>query len=271
MKPDASLLLPIPRRKGRDSIGWNEPVPFTGRDLWNAYEFSFLDKKGTPKLAILTIEYSSDSPYLIESKSLKLYLNSYAMCTFNDLDNAISCVIQDLSAQLRTTIDIYAEDARKFSNMFTFTKKFFCIDELSEVNVEVYEYDPELLKAISSDEPEYFLYSNLLRSKCPITGQPDWGSVYLYIVPEIKMITRDSLLQYIVSYRNHQEFHEECCERMLYDIIKTIEPRKVAVLCKYTRRGGIDINPLRLYPKDFTIDQLPDHYTKLIYTREFRQ
>jgi len=271
MKPDASLLVPIPRSKGRATIGWTEPVPFYGKDYWNAYEFSFLDEKGIPKVAILTIEYSSDSPYLIESKSLKLYLNSYSMSYFENIDAAISRISNDLSDILQTEVSIFAEDARRFSHVFTITSEFSCIDELVATHVDSYDYTPELLRAVETNTPEYLLYSNLLKSNCPLTNQPDWGSVYLYIVPETGMITKDSLLQYIISYRNHQEYHEECCERMLHDIVKMIEPRKVAVLCKYTRRGGIDINPLRLFPRDFTIYQLPDNFIQLIYTRDFRQ
>jgi len=271
MKPDASLLEPIPRSKGRASIGWIEPVPFNGKDCWNAYEFSFLDERGVPEVAILRIEYSSDSPYLIESKSLKIYLNSYAMCTFKDVHGAISQIIRDLSAHLRAEVDINAKDARRFSNMFTVTDTFSFIDDLENLEVNSYEYSPELLKATESKESEYFLYSNLLKSNCPLTGQPDWASIYLYIEPDKYSIDSASLLNYIVSYRTHQEFHEECCERILYDIVEVINPQKIAVLCKYTRRGGIDINPLRLFPRDFTIAQLPDDFKQLIYTRDFRQ
>ncbi len=271
MRPDASLLEPIPRRKGRASIGWKEPVPFIGKDYWNAYEFSFLDANGIPKIAILTIEYPSDSPYLIESKSLKVYLNSYAMCSFGNIDEAVSGVIKDLSAALETDIDIYAEDARKFSNVFTRPERFSSSDEMNDMKVNSYEYSSEILTQTGSNESEYFFYSDLLRSNCPLTGQPDWGSVYIYFKPRMHSIEPRSLLKYIVSYRTHQEFHEECCERILYDIIRAIEPKKIAVLCKYTRRGGIDINPLRLYPQDFSLKLLPDDFTQLIYTRDFRQ
>ncbi len=273
-KPNPNLLKPIPRKIGRQNIGWDtKNIPFSGIDIWNCYEFSFLEKSGLPFAGILGIEYPSDTEFLIESKSLKLYLNSFNMAVFDNYNEVKKIIENDLksalnSANIKLIITIYED----FNQKFNLSKKFKCIDESKPKNPFQYEVNPDLLQAEQAEKKEHFLMSNLLKSNCPITGQPDWGTVYIYYLADKKQITEESLLQYIVSYRNHQEFHEVCCERILFHLINKIQPKKIVVLCKYNRRGGIDINPLRVYPKEKEfVKNLPTELKKILYLREFRQ
>jgi len=269
---NANILKPIPRSKGRDEIGWKEPVPFHGSDIWNAYEFSFLNKNGRPTAGILTLEYSADSLNIVESKSLKLYLNSFSMIHFTSFDEVLYTIKTDLEKILETdNVQVSYETNSSFSNIFTDSSMFNCVDELELDEISEYKPNPFLLHAGISNNQEYYFCSHLLRSNCPLTNQPDWGSIYLYYQADKKTIQPESLLKYIVSYRLHNEYHEECCERILYDVLNVLSPRKLALICKYTRRGGIDINPLRLYPRYFKPADLPENFTQLIYTRDFHQ
>ena len=268
----ADILKPISRSKSRNDIGWKEPVPFHGTDIWNAYEFSFLQNNGKPTAGILTIEYSADSPNISESKSLKLYLNSFAMVRFFSFDEALYEIKTDLEKILGTeSVQLSYETNSSFSNIFTDSSKFTCVDEFELEDVSDYKPNPSLLQIESSKSQDYFFCSHLLRSNCPLTNQPDWGSVYIYFHADKKTITPESLLKYTISYRLHNEFHEECCERILYDLLNILSPQKLALICKYTRRGGIDINPLRIYPRDLTLAELPENFTQLIYSRDFHQ
>jgi 7-cyano-7-deazaguanine reductase len=272
MRPQASLLRTIPRSNGRDSIGWKEPIPFRGSDIWNAYEFSFLDNNGKPTAGILTIEYRADSPNIVESKSLKLYLNSFSMIHFTSFDEALYTIKTNLEQILGIdNLQLYYETYSSFSNIFSDSSAFTSVDELELDGISDYESNPSLLQTNSSNNQEFNFCSHLLRSNCPITNQPDWGSVYLYYQADKKTIQPESLLKYIISYRLHNEYHEECCERILYDLLNVLSPKKLALICKYTRRGGIDINPLRLYPRDLKISDLPEKFTQLIYSRDFHQ
>ncbi len=283
-KPVSSLLKPVPRKIGRKNIGWDiKNIPFTGLDIWNCYEFSFLEKSGKPFVGILRIEYPADSEFIIESKSLKLYLNSFNMAYFENDQEAINVIESDLKSALNSSNIKFALSTYKdFNQNFNSSKKFKCIDYLNKKNPFQYEVNTDLLQPLlrqgfvrqakPAKKSEYFLVSHLLKSNCPITGHPDWGTVYIYYLANKKEITEESLLHYIVSYRNHNEFHEECCERILFDLVNKIQPKKIMVLCKYNRRGGIDINPLRIYPKDkMTLDKLPVQIKEILYLREFRQ
>ncbi len=272
MRPQASLLRTIPRSKGRNAIGWKKPVPFHGSDIWNAYEFSFLHNNGKPTAGILTMEYSADSLNIVESKSLKLYLNSLSMLNFTSFDEVLFTIKADLENILETdTLQLYYETYSSFSNIFSDSSAFFCVDELELDKISNYTPNPSLLETRPSTAQKFNFCSHLLKSNCPITNQPDWGSVYLYYHANKKTIQPESLLKYIVSYRSHNEYHEECCERILYDLLQVLSPKKLALICKYTRRGGIDINPLRLYPRNLKISDLPEEFTQLIYSRDFHQ
>ena len=268
----SNILKAIPRSKGRDSIGWKYPVSFHGKDIWNAYEFSFLENNGKPTAGILTMEYSTDSQNIVESKSLKLYLNSFSMLHFISFDEVLFTIKTDLENILGTdTFQLYYETYSSFSNIFTDSSAFTCVDELELDEISNYEPNPSLLQKSSSNAQEFYFCSHVLRSNCPLTNQPDWGSIYIYFHADQKTIQPESFLKYIVSYRLHNEYHEECCERILYDLLQVLSPKKLALICKYTRRGGIDINPLRLYPRDFTLADLPEDFTNLIYSRDFHQ
>ncbi|MEA3475125.1 MAG: 7-cyano-7-deazaguanine reductase [Candidatus Cloacimonadota bacterium] len=273
-KPDSTLLKPIPRKIGRQNIGWDtKNILFSGIDIWNCYEFSFLEKSGKPFVGILRIKYPSESEFLIESKSLKLYLNSFNMAVFENLKEAIIKIKNDLKSALNSAnIKLIITTYEDLNQKFDLAKKFKCIDELKPKNPFQYEVNTDLLQMEQVEKKEHFLMSNLLKSNCPITDQPDWGAVYIYYLANKKKITEESLLQYIVSYRNHQEFHEVCCERILFHLINKIQPEKIMVLCKYNRRGGIDINPLRVYPKEKEfVKNLPTELKEILYLREFRQ
>lgn len=278
--PNPKLLRSIPRKIGRQNIGWDiENIPFTGLDIWNCYEFSFLEKSGLPFAGILIIEYPAESEFLIESKSLKWYLNSFNMAVFDNYNEVKKIIESDLKSALNSAnIKLIITTYEDFNQKFNLSKKFKCIDESKPKNPFQYEVNPDLLQTLlrqgfvgqakPAEKKEHFLMTNLLKSNCPITGQPDWGTVYIYYLADKKQITEESLLRYIVSYRKHQKFHEECCERILFDIIQKIQPKKIVVLCKYNRRGGIDINPLRVYPKKAEVSQ---EIKKIMYLREFRQ
>jgi 7-cyano-7-deazaguanine reductase len=198
------------------------------------------------------------------------------MAVFESLKEAVVKIKNDLKSTLNSAnIKLIITTYEDFNQKFNLSKKFKCIDELKPKNPSQYEVNPDLLQPLPCQgfvEQEYFLMSNLLKSNCPITNQPDWGTIYIYYLADKKQITEESFLQYIVSYRNHQEFHEVCCERILFDLISKIQPKKVVVLCKYNRRGGIDINPLRVYPreKEF-LQNLPAQIKDILYLREFRQ
>jgi len=269
---NANILKPISRSKSRNEIGFKEPVPFHGADIWNAYEFSFLQDNGKPTAGILAIEYDADSPYIVESKSLKLYLNSFAMNRFSSFDEVLYEIKKDLEKILETdNIQLSYETYSSFSNIFTDSYNFTCIDELETGDISEYKPSSCLLQTITSKDQEYYFCSHILRSNCPLTNQPDWGSLYLYYSANKKTIQPESLLKYIISYRLHNEFHEECCERILYDLMNVLSPKKLALICKYTRRGGIDINPLRIYPRDFTLGDLPEDFTQIVNSRDFHQ
>jgi len=272
LNQNAEILKPIPRSKGRNAIGWKEPVPFHGMDIWNAYEFSFLKPDGKPTAGILAIEYDADSPNIVESKSLKLYLNSYAMLHFSSFDEVLYSIKTDLEKILGAdSVQVSYETNSSFSNIFTDSSSFFCLDKLEIDEISEYKPNSSLLQTDSSKDQEYYFCSHLLRSNCPLTNQPDWGSLYLYFSADKKTVQPESLLKYIISYRLHNEYHEECCERILYDLLNILTPKKLALICKYTRRGGIDINPLRVYPRNVTLADLPEDFTQIISTRDFHQ
>jgi 7-cyano-7-deazaguanine reductase len=271
-KPDYTLLKPIPRKVGRERTGADrQKIPFSGKDIWNCYEFSFLKKSGKPFVGVLRIEYPAETEYLVESKSLKFYLNSFNMCYFADLQDALDTIRTHLQQILHSSeLELTAFTPDVYPRSFTSADGFTCIDDIPSEGSFSYEENPEILDISAPTSTEVFLMSHLLRSNCPFTSQPDWGSVYIYYQPDKKAVTDESLLRYIVSFRNHRGFHEECCERILITLISTLEPLKLVSLCKYTRRGGIDINPLRAYPEE-TIRNLPPQIMNILYTRDFRQ
>lgn len=236
-------LLALPRLEKRLEIGMNpKQLPFTGFDCWNHYEVSWLNAKGKPVVATAEINYDCRSKCIVESKSLKLYFNSLNNTHFNNLAELQSTVQTDLEQCLQTSVQVLvtplsAQNSPQLQASFEGT----CIDDL-DVECSVYTVNRKFLSTDDNHVSET-LYSNLLRSNCLVTNQPDWGSVQIEYTG--KQIDRAGLLKYLVSYRNHNEFHEQCIERIFMDITSQCQPEQLTVYGRYTRRGGIDINPLR--------------------------
>jgi 7-cyano-7-deazaguanine reductase len=239
---DASRLYPIPRAAKRAELGLQGVLPFAGVDLWNAWELSWLDARGKPQVAVAQFAIPADSPNIIESKSFKLYLNGFNQERVGDAAALRARLLEDLSAaagapievRLRTLDEAAAEPLAELPGE--------CIDDL---DVEIEHYGPPRPDFLSAggEVVEEILVSRLLKSNCPVTGQPDWASVQVsYRGPRID---REGLLRYLVSFRRHDDFHEQCVERMFIDISRQCAPERLSVYARYTRRGGLDINPWR--------------------------
>ncbi len=246
---DASLLFPISRLPKRQEIGVPATLPFLGADLWTAYELSWLNARGKPQVAIAHVTVPCETPNIIESKSFKLYLNSYNNTKFADAAEVLARLRADLSAAVwrdsgRTgTVGVKLLAPELFDQEPIHELDGLSLDRL-DLECTHYTPAPQLLTAAFDEQPvSEVLTSNLLKSNCLVTGQPDWGSVQIaYSGPQIDQA---GLLQYIVSFRNHNEFHEQCVERIYMDIWARCKPAKLTVYARYTRRGGLDINPWR--------------------------
>ena len=238
---DVGLIFPIPRKGKRDEINVPETLPFHGCDIWNGFELSWLNSKGKPVIAVMIFRLPCESPNIIESKSFKLYLNSFNNTKFNSLKNVEEVMTRDLSAAAGASVSIEIKLASDVSGEAIAEFSGESLDDL-DVTCDTYIVDVTLLK-VSDDVVEETLFSNLLKSNCLVTGQPDWGSVQISY--KGKKIDRDGLLKYIVSFRNHNEFHEQCVERIYMDIMRRCKPSELTVYARYTRRGGLDINPIR--------------------------
>jgi 7-cyano-7-deazaguanine reductase len=239
---DPGLLFPIPRAQARDEIGVDaNALPFIGNDRWHAYELSWLDLRGKPMVATATIEVPAAAPFLIESKSLKLYLNSLNAARFASAGDVRDTLIADLSraadAPVRVAFGLPP---------FAVSDDAVLIDTL---DIDIDDYGPPNAAHLALDGDaivEETLRSELLKSNCPVTGQPDWASVRIdYRGPKID---RAGLLRYLVSFRDHAEFHEQCVERIFVDLLSRCRPQMLSVEARYTRRGGLDINPWRATP-----------------------
>ena len=246
---DASLLFPIPRAGKRAEIGVAATPPFFGADLWTAFELSWLNLRGKPQVALAHITVPSESPNIIESKSFKLYLNSFNNTHFADAQAVQARMRADLSEAAWRGAAQASSVGVKLVLPALFDQEPVCeLDGLSldRLDVECTRYTPapDLLRADTSEPPvAEVLTSNLLKSNCLVTGQPDWGSVQ--IAYSGHAIDQEGLLQYLVSFRNHNEFHEQCVERIFMDIWSRCQPTQLTVYARYTRRGGLDINPFR--------------------------
>jgi len=239
---DPGLLFPIARTLGRAEIGIGAALPFIGHDRWHAYELSWLDTRGKPVVATATITVPGDSPHLVESKSLKLYLNSLNHTRFDDADAVRARVVDDLSQAAGADVDVVFG----LPAMADVARDGTSIDSL---DVEITSYGPpdaSLLVADAGEIVDEHLSSALLKSNCPVTGQPDWAS--LHIAYRGPRIDRAALLRYLVSFRDHAEFHEQCVERVFVDLLARCRPETLSVEARYTRRGGLDINPWRATP-----------------------
>jgi len=243
---DPGLLYPIARAIGRDAIGvTHASLPFVGWDLWRCYEVSWLMPSGLPRVAMLQLRIPAESRNIVESKSLKLYLNSLNHEHFADTDTVKQRVTQDLSAVVGCAVELELIVPTDFAQQRIEepVAPAICLDE-QDLRIDCYEPNADLLAlAPGQTQVTQSVFSRLLKSNCPVTGQPDWGTVHIdYQGPEID---RASLLRYIVSFRQHQGFHEQCVEQMFCDIMKHAQPSVLSIYARYTRRGGIDINPWR--------------------------
>ncbi len=246
---DAALLFPIARAPDRLARGLKAQLPFLGADLWTAYELSWLNLRGKPQVALAHITVPCESVNLIESKSLKLYLGSFNNSRFGSAAEVQARLRADLNevvwrgGVLQSSVGVKLIGAELFDREPLFELDGLSLDRL-DLECDQFEPAPELLISATHEAPvSEVLTSNLLRSNCPVTHQPDWGSVQIsYFGPQIDQA---GLLRYIVSFRNHNGFHEHCVERMFMDIWQRCQPHKLSVYARYTRRGGLDINPFR--------------------------
>lgn len=240
---DAKLLQPVPRSLNRDGLNLSNPLPFQGKDIWTGYELSWLNAKGKPIIAMATFEFSFNSVNLVESKSFKLYLNSFNQQRFDNTADVQEQLTIDLAncAQGETHVELIL--ATEFANQRITTPLGQCIDEL-DITVNDFEFSTKYLVNSTTDETvNERLFSNLLKSNCLITNQPDWGTVEIhYHGPKI---SQEALLRYLISFRQHNEFHEQCVERIFCDLMAFCGCEKLSVYARYTRRGGLDINPFR--------------------------
>jgi 7-cyano-7-deazaguanine reductase len=239
-----SLLCPIPRQQQRTQIGVGTPLPFYGVDIWNAYEISWLNPQGKPCVALAEFVIPCGSPNLIESKSFKLYLNSFNNTEFADASVVEQTLRQDLSqaAGDEVQVQLVAMDTQLTPAGLSARLPGIYLDAL-EVSCDTYTVTPAYLQITPDSMVNEVLVSDLLKSNCLVTGQPDWGSVQIaYQGPQID---HAGLLKYIVSFRDHNEFHEQCVERIFMDILHYCQPQRLSVYARYTRRGGLDINPYR--------------------------
>jgi len=272
---DTSLLVRVPRNLNREAYGIDEDqLPFVGYDVWNAYEVSAITKKGRPVSGLLKIVYPSDSKYHVESKSIKLYLNSFNMTALGrtkreciklieglvatDLSGLLECNVE---CKLHTSdsLDKYGNDAwlgfEQFQNIENLV-------DLDKIKFTEYKSDASQLK-LDKHENEIYFHTDMLRSNCRVTNQPDWGDIYVYMKGE-KTITAESFAKYIVSHRKVSHFHEEICEMVFKHLYDKCNPEELMVACLYTRRGGIDINPVRT-THDWSI---PDEFINVEYLNE---
>lgn len=238
------LLESLPRSRARSEINiTQECLPFSGFDLWTGFELSWLNNKGKPVVAIAEFFIPAKSNNLIESKSFKLYLNSFNQTKFTTPDRVTRTLEKDLSLAAGGNVKVKLYPGLDFYPEFTSHLPGECIDYL-DIEISDYEFNPDYLRNAVADEiVSETLASNLLKSNCLVTNQPDWGSVIVRY--EGKRINRESLLRYIISFRMHNEFHEQCIERIFSDISYYCNPEKLTVFARYTRRGGLDINPFR--------------------------
>lgn len=236
---DASLLFPITRDESWKGQGIKrETIGFHGVDIWNAYEVSWLNPQGKPCVMMAEFRIPAESACLIESKSFKLYLNSFNQTRFSSADEVQRTMCRDLSAATRAAVDV---NVQGLHTDFPIAPNAQCIDDI-DIELEQYNPDANLLKQ-TDGEYAGWLCSHLLKSNCPVTSQPDWGSVYIHY--QGKKIDEASLLRYIISLRQHQGFHEQCVERIYLDIMNRCQPDSLTVYARYVRRGGLDINPFR--------------------------
>ena len=241
---DPGLLCPVPRRLKRDELGLGAGLPFSGVDIWNGYELSWLTPKGKPVVAMGEFRFPSSSTNLIESKSFKLYLNSFNQSRYASLAEVEAVMRADLSAAAEGEVEVALRDSSRFDAERFATLPGRCLDDL-DLRVDHYQLNPKLLTGAADPTRVVTeeLHSHLLKSNCLVTSQPDWGSVLIRY--RGGRIDPEALLRYLISFRQHNEFHEQCVERIFVDLQRYCQPEQLTVYARYTRRGGLDINPFR--------------------------
>ncbi|GGI53726.1 NADPH-dependent 7-cyano-7-deazaguanine reductase QueF [Oxalicibacterium solurbis] len=251
---DPSLLFSIPRQQKRDELGLAGTLPFFGMDIWNAYELSWLNMRGKPQVAIARFMVPADSPSIVESKSLKLYLNSFNQTKLGGTEALLELLRADLSNGFGAPVQITLTTPDGFGKVTMGELDGMPLDRL-DIEVDSYQPDATVLRANHEEAPiEETLVSHLLKSNCLVTGQPDWASVQIRYVGA--PIDHEGLLRYLIGFREHNEFHEQCVERIFMDVLRQCRPQKLAVYARYTRRGGLDINPWR---SNFSTGQPPSN------------
>ncbi|MBA1289143.1 NADPH-dependent 7-cyano-7-deazaguanine reductase QueF [Pseudomonas japonica] len=238
------LLFPIPRAAKWAELGLTaSTLPYMGVDYWNCYELSWLLPSGKPVVAIAEFSIPADSPNIIESKSFKLYLNSMNQTVFASSEALQACLVNDLSAAAGKPVGVRIQRLADVEGQGIGTLPGVCVDDL-DISTSDYSHPrPELLRCDPSRIVEESLHSHLLKSNCPVTSQPDWGSLAVsYTGPALD---HASFLAYLVSFREHSDFHEQCVERVFMDLQRLLKPERLTVFARYVRRGGLDINPYR--------------------------
>ena len=238
---DGGLLFAVERAPLRAELGFGASLPFRGADLWNAYELSWLDANGKPEVAIATFEVPAHSPSIVESKSVKLYLTAFNQTRFASIANVVATIARDLSAATGAAVTVKLTPAAEFASLPCAELAGECLDGLP-LALDRYAPEPDALTAAGTEVSET-LYTRLFRSLCPVTGQPDYASVQ--IAYRGAAIERAGLLRYLISFRRHPGFHEHCVERIFVDVWRRCRPATLTVYARFTRRGGIDINPYR--------------------------
>lgn len=236
-----ALLFPLDRELNRQTLPFGETLPFHGEDLWTGYEVSWLNQKGKPLVAIAEFRIPADSKCMIESKSFKLYLNGFNHERFADMQSVQQTMEKDLSEAAGAQVSVSLKSVCDISTALNDSQAWHCLDDL-DIRCEDFQPNPALLKT-GADLVNEAVCSHLLRSNCPVTGQPDWASIYIQYTG--KQIEHESLLQYLVSFRQCQDFHEHCVERIFSDLRAICGCDSLSVYARYTRRGGLDINPYR--------------------------
>jgi len=249
---DPERLFAMPRADQRASLGITGTLPFFGMDIWNAYEMSWLNLRGKPQVGMATLQVPADSPYIVESKSMKLYMNSLNQLRMAGPEAVQSLLQADLSAAFGAPVQLSLTTSDSFGQTLMGELDGLLLDRL-DIEVIDYRPDPALLKTHTAAPPvQETLVSHLLKSNCPVTNQPDWASVQIRYTGHA--IDQAALLTYLIGFRQHQEFHEHCVERIFMDLLTVCKPSKLMVLARYTRRGGIDINPWR---SNFSLSKMP--------------
>jgi len=250
---NSGLLFPIARSIQRNEINILNSLPFKGVDAWNAYEVSWLNKRGKPEVAMAKCIFPCESPFIIESKSFKLYLNSLNQTMFDSLEVVKAILIKDLSAAAGASVHVDLFSLAAMQDVLIPSFQGECLDTI-DITCDTYQTHPDFLQTDNQIISET-VYSNLLKSNCLVTGQPDWASIQIQYTGN--KIQHAGLLQYLISFRQHHEFHEQCVERIFMDIMTQCAPTDLSVYACFTRRGGLDINPYRstnaIYLPDFNV------------------